>query len=674
MFSKDKTKYFVIFLSLYFYTFVEYFIFKIMKKIFIIVFFFTLQQALFAQFKNVYKSEKILKSGYSEKASKQSALMDKYDVKFYKLDINAERNTVYISGNVTINAIVKTNLLDTFAFELKDYLTIDSIYINNQKRIFSRTGDDVFVGISALAINSSISAQIFYKGMAPNTGAFFSGISSQTSQTWGNRATWTLSESFAAKQWFPVKQSLTDKIDSVYIFVTTSNDNKVGSNGILTNIVNLPNNKVRYEWKTRYPIVYYLISIAVAKYVEYNIYAHPVGLQDSVLIQNYVYDNPQALPTYLNDINRTKDFLELYSDLFGMYPFYKEKYGHSLVPLGGGMEHQTMTTLGDFNFYLNCHELSHQWWGDNVTCATWSDIWINEGFASYAEYLAADALISHQEAQQHMSDFHDYILQEPDGSVFIPPYLAIDENRIFDGRLSYKKGAAIIHNLRFEIDNDTVFYKILKQTQIRFKDSTITGMEFKAIAEEISGKNFSDFFNQWYFGEGYPYFNISYWQQNDSLYINVNQFTSTSVTPLFKMNFELKVNFNGSDTIAKFYQQTNMQTFKIPMNKLVTGIVFDPNNWIINGLVNINRIDEYKATNFLIYPNPCSDKLQIYLGSNKSGNYQIRITNISGKEILIKDWDADNFSEINISNLEKGIYFLQISDGLNKTVQKFIKQ
>ena len=644
-----------------------------MKKLFIVIFLFLAHQCMFAQYKNQYKSEKGLKSGVIETASKQLVLMDKYDVKFYKLDIKAERNTVYISGNVTIKAIVKASQLDTFAFELKDYMTIDSVYINNLKRNFNRAGDDVFVGIPALTNGANVTAQIFYKGMAPNTGAFFSGISCQTSQDWGNQITWTLSESFAAKQWFPVKQSLTDKIDSVYIFVTTSNDNKVGSNGVLTNIVNLPNNKVRYEWKTRYPMVYYLISIAVGKYVDYSIYAHPAGLQDSVLIQNYVYDNPQTLPTYLTDINRTKNFIELYSDLFGMYPFYKEKYGHSLAPLGGGMEHQTMTTLGDFNFYLNCHELSHQWWGDNVTCATWSDIWINEGFASYAEYLAANSLISYQEAQQHMRDFHDNVLQEHDGSVYIPPYMAVDENRIFDGRLSYKKGAAIIHNLRFEVGSDTVFFNIMKQVQIRFKDSTITGLDFKAVAEELSGKNLTDFFNQWYFGEGYPYFYITYSQQNDSLYINVNQLTSANVTPLFKMNVEYKIIYNGGDTIVKLYQQANVQTFKIPMNKLVTGIVFDPKNWIINGLVNINRIDENKATNFLIYPNPCSDKLQIYLGSNKSGNYQIRITDISGKEILIKNWFADNSSEIDISNLEKGIYFLQISDGMNKSVQKFIK-
>jgi len=645
---------------------------KNLISIIVLVFF---QQILYAQFKQNFVSGKSYNSvSVNRKASVQSVLMNKYDVKFYKLDINVERTSVYVAGNVTINAKVISNQLDTFAFELKDYFTIDSVLINNQKKSFKRAGDDVMVGINPLATGSAISAKIFYNGMPPNSGNFFSGISNKTSTTWGNQLTWTLSESFAAKEWFPVKQSLTDKADSAYIFVTTSNDNKVGSNGILTNIVNLPNNKVRYEWKTRYPIVYYLISIAVGKYVDYSIYAHPAGLQDSILIQNYIYDNPATLPYFKTEIDRTPGFIELFSDMFGLYPFYKEKYGHSLVPLGGGMEHQTMTTQGDFNFYLTSHELSHQWWGDNITCATWSDIWINEGFASYAEYLAANSLINYQEAQQHMQNFHNYVMSQPDGSVYIPPLQAADENRIFDGRLSYQKGAAIIHNLRFEVGNDTIFFNILKQTQIRFKDSTITGLDFKAVTEELTGKNFTDFFNQWYFGEGFPTFNIVYSQHNDTLVMNVNQTTSAAVTPLFKMNMEYKIKFPTGDTIVKLYHQANAETFKIPVHKPVTGIVVDPNNWIVNGIGSVSGISENQAINFIIFPNPCSDYLQIYLGNMKNENYKVSVYDIAGKFLLSDLNFNDENKRINIQNLEKGIYFLQISDGMNKTLKKFIKQ
>ncbi len=648
-----------------------------MKKFISFLLFILLQNALYSQYVHPFQSEKRYNNkqyNYSKANVKQSALMDKYDVKFYKLDIKAERTTVYIEGNVTIDSKVIVNHLDTFVFELKDYFIIDSVKINNQIKTINRLGDEVFVGINPLNIGASISAQIFYHGMPPNTGGFFTGISCRTDPLWGNQITATLSEPFAAKEWFPVKQSLKDKADSAYIFVTTSNDNKVGSNGLLTATIPLPNNKVRYEWKTRYPIDYYLISIAVGKYVDYSIYAHPTGIQDSILIQNYIYDHFMALPHYKTEIDRTVGFLELYSTLFGIYPFYKEKYGHCMAPIGGGMEHQTMTTQDGFNFYLTSHELSHQWWGDNVTCASWSDIWINEGFASYAEYLAAQNSWSQQEAQNHMLTFHNNIKSLPGGSVYIPPYQAIDENRIFNDRLSYKKGAAIIHNLRFEINNDSVFFHIFKTVQTRFKDSTMTGMDFKAVAEELSGKNFTDFFNQWYFGEGFPTFNIVYSQQNDTLVMNVNQSTSSTTTSLFKMMMEYKVLSALGDTIIKLYHSANTETFKIRINKPISDLEVDPNNWVVNGNGNISRITENHAVNFMIYPNPCDDYLNVYLASLANKNFDISVFDISGKKILSeKNIMSDNF-KINTQNLEKGIYFLEIKNDIQKSVQKFVKQ
>ena len=146
---------------------------------------------------------------------------------------------------------------------------------------------------------------------------------------------------------------------------------------------------MRYEWKSRHPIDYYLISVSVAPYLEYLNYAHPP--RPTVPVVNYVY-NQAALGNFQSEIDRTPGFIENYSALCGLYPFADEKYGHSMAPLGGGMEHQTMTTQDGFNFTLTAHELFHQWFGDNVTCGSWEDIWLNEGFASYGEYLSLQAL------------------------------------------------------------------------------------------------------------------------------------------------------------------------------------------------------------------------------------------------------------------------------------------
>jgi len=175
------------------------------------------------------------------------------------------------------------------------------------------------------------------------------------------------------------------------MFLTCDDDCMAGSNGVLTNIVELPNNKKRFEWKSNYPINYYLLSYAVAEYQDYSIYAHPEG-SEPILIQNFVYDNSYYLSGNKEDIDHTIDLIEVFSDKFGFYPFVNEKYGHCLTTLGGGMEHKTITTLVSFGFGLVAHELGHMWFGDYVTCATWKDIWINEGFVSYTEYVAAENL------------------------------------------------------------------------------------------------------------------------------------------------------------------------------------------------------------------------------------------------------------------------------------------
>ena len=250
--------------------------------------------------------------------------------------------------------------------------------------------------------------------------------------------------------------------------------------------------------------------------------------------------------------------------------------------------------------------------------------------------------------------------------------LAVDENRIFDGRLSYDKGAAIIHNLRFEVGNDSIFFQIFKTVQIRFKDSTITGLDFKAVAEELSGKNFTDFFNQWYFGEGFPTLDVVYSQQNDTLVMNVNQSTSAAITPLFKMNMEYKVKFLTGDTIIKLFHQANTETFKIPMHKLVKGLEIDPNNWVVNGNGSVKLIADTQAVSFVVFPNPCSDYLQFYLRNN--GNYEFSVFDVTGKNIMSDIIFNTEMIKLNIQNLEKGIYFLQISDSVNRTVQKFVKK
>lgn len=646
----------------YFYVINNYLIFHPMKNVFkIVLLFVTVLTFSKINAQKVCSTEghkACCSSTKTLKAIQQTPLLHHYDVKFYHLDIAVERTSIDIEGQVSILAQVTTPVLDTFAFELINALGIDSVLINGINSTFTRTGDEVFVKVlPGIAQGNMVEARIFYGG-TPSSGGFFSGISNAQSPTWGNRITWTLSEPFNARQWFPCKQVLPDKADSVYVFITTSDENKAGSNGLLENIVPLPGNKVRYEWKSRYPINYYLISIAVGKYVDYSFYAHPAGLNDSILIQNYIYDNPQTLPYFKTQIDLTDDFIELFSDLYGLYPFWQEKYGHCMAPLNGGMEHQTMTTQGTFTFTLTSHELGHQWFGNNVTCATWSDIWINEGFASYSEYLALENLNSPNHITW-MKDAHNTITGEPGGSVFVPVNQANDENRIFNGRLSYKKGAAILHMLRIELQDDVMFFDILKAFQIQFKDSVATGDDFKELTENMSGKNFDYFFDQWYYGEGHPIYDIVWLPFNDTLFISSTQTPSTFTAGVFDMLLPFSVYSPAGDTTFWVRQDEAMETFALYFPHQIDSIKFDPDHHMLKVLSNmVQGQQEAKLSlqNFLAMPNPANDAVTLQFATPE--NRHISIFSSTGslvQEII----SSETVLHLNISHLAPGLYLIK---------------
>ncbi len=643
-----------------------------MKNTLLILFVFATGQ-LFGQITNPdsYKSlrESRLKSDIN---LYYNPLMDKYDIFFVKLDIEVSDQSTFISGNVTIQAKVAKEL-DTLLFDFSNYMTVDSVFINNKKITVEHSDNIIkYIFDIPVSIGENIKAQIFYRGTPDPDGR---GVTNAYSQNWGKNVTWTLSESFHAYKWWPCKQVLSDKIDSVYIFLTCDDDCKAGSNGLLTNEVDLVNNKKRFEWKTFYSINYYLISYAVAEYQDYSIYANPEG-SDPVLIQNYIYEGNDCLDNYKSDIDETINFIELFSDKFGLYPFANEKYGHCLTELGGGMEHQTMTTLGNFGFGLVSHELGHMWFGDYVTCATWQDIWINEGFASYTEYVALENLQSATDANSWMNTAHTYAFEEPNKSVYIPFTEAFNESRIFNYRLSYKKGAAIIHMIRHEINDDDLFFASLRNYLSEYGDSVATGDDFKTSIEYSTGIDFDLFFDQWYYGKGYPRFDVEYTQVNDTLFMAVNQSTSSTETPVFQLFVDFKVYFSDGDTSLRLYQSNNFETFIIPLSKTVTNIIVDPNNWILNEAGTIDSVDSpgNNKSLFSFFPNPAKEIINIRFNVRLySQKKQIQIMDLNGR--LMKTITSNsNLIPVNISDLSTGVYFVKGISSKNTHTYKFIKQ
>ncbi len=408
-----------------------------------------------------------------------------YDVRFYFLDLNVSDTSTYMEGRVAVHVAVNDQTGQHIILDMSNLLHADSVLVNQRKTDFSQNDNQLNVTLPVLADGDSIVViDVFYHGLGKNV--VLPGVYNKVVASLNRRITWTLSEPFDAQNWFPCKQSLTDQADSVYVFLSTDKNLKAGSNGLLSASTDLPGNRVRYEWKSRYPIDYYLISFAVGDYMDYSFYA-PVNDSDSVLVQNYIYNDAEYYNQNKPLIDKTSDLMKLYSGLFGDYPFKDEKYGHSVAPGGGGMEHQTMTTLVNFSFLLVAHELAHQWFGDYVTCETWQDIWINEGFASYSEYLANQYLVSQTEADSWIIRTHEYVKSVPGGSVFVPEEYANDEDRIFEYRLTYSKGAAIIHMIRQEVGNDDLFFNILREFLKRYSNGNATGNDFRDLCTEMTG-------------------------------------------------------------------------------------------------------------------------------------------------------------------------------------------
>ena len=207
----------------------------------------------------------------------------------------------------------------------------------------------------------------------------------------GQPVAWTLSEPYFAREWWPCKDHPSDKADSTRVTVTVPEGLRVGSNGLLESEITEAG-RTTYTWFERYPITTYLVSIAVGPYAVFEqTYVRPDSLvalygplELPILHYKYVDPRQTSLPSGWAE---ALEMMPVFESWFGPYPFPLEKYGHAEFGWGGGMEHQTMSSMGGFNTSLVAHELAHMWFGDLITMNSWPHLWLTEGFASYSELL-----------------------------------------------------------------------------------------------------------------------------------------------------------------------------------------------------------------------------------------------------------------------------------------------
>lgn len=574
-----------------------------------------------------------------------------YDVKWYRCFWVMDPAVRQISGNVTIYFKPLKPAFDSLVLDMNQALSADSVkYHNNKINSWNHVSDQLVTHFTnPLPQNLIDSITVFYHGVPPDDGFGTFEISTHN----GTPVLWTLSEPYGASNWWPCKNGLTDKADSVDITIRTPDGYRTATNGILVSTSSQGGFK-DYHWKHRYPIATYLVGVAVTNYSSFNQQVPFNG--DTLKVVNYVY--PEDSATAVAQLPVIVPMIQLYDTLFGIYPFQREKYGHAQFSWGGGMEHQTMTFVTNFQFELIAHELGHMWFGDKVTCGSWTDIWLNEGFATYLsglcyEHLSPDLWVRFRQVRIKQ------ITSLPGGSVYCPD--TTDINRIFNSRLSYAKGAMILHQLRWII-GDSAFFTALDNylNDFGLAYGFARTENLKAHLESSGGQDLTWYFNDWFTGEGYPQYLINWSQTGDTLAFTVRQSQSSPTVSFFEMPVQIKLKNSLHDTLIRVSNTFNGQMFSVRLPFKADSLIFDPYYQIISGNNTVNAVAERDLKASLqVVPNPATDHVTFRMGGLNAGAHgSIRIYDDSGR---MKDelfpGPAQTEIMLNTRDYPAGLYF-----------------
>ena len=597
-----------------------------------------------------------------------------FDVSYYKLALNINYSPKSLSGAVTVSAKSLEDNLTSVFLDLTDVLTVDSITSNNQSLSFNHSENKLVITFSkSYSYNEPFTLTVYYHGVPITTGLGSFVFDSHK----GEPSIWTLSEPYGARDWWPCKDTPADKADSSDVLITCPS-NLIGvSNGILTDVIDNSNGTKTYIWKSRYPIANYLISLAISNYSVYTKYFH-YSETDSMPVVNYIY--PEDLEEVKPELDKTTKMLEIFGKLYGEYPFIKEKYGHAEFG-SGGMEHQTITSIGIINQGVIAHELTHQWFGDKVTCKNWENIWLNEGFATYGEGLYYEF----SGDEQSYNSFLSYNMSRAKngiGTIYVNDISSI--NNIFNGNKSYSKGAIVLHMLR-GIVGDSVFFNVLKNY---LKDPGLaygnaTTEDFERVAEATSGLPLNYFFNQWIYGENYPKYILTWGFDQSSL----NQYNLSlvleqavnSYPKFFTMPIQIKISTSAGDTTITVFNNAQIQDFNFTVNGKPTLLTFDPDNFLLKDVIISDPpsvLSKYEFELGQNYPNPFNNSTNISYSLTKESFVTLKVYDSLGREVssLVNgDRRAGTYKiSFDGSSFASGIYFYRLSSDEFNAVKKML--
>jgi aminopeptidase N len=500
-----------------------------------------------------------------------------YDITYHKLQFKVDPANYFISGIVTTTFTAVTNL-STVTFDLTNQLTVSYVTQNGLALSFSQNANnELTISLpNVLYSGSSATVTISYSGVPPKQEEAF--ISSTHNDT---PVLYTLSEPYGARDWWPCKQDLNDKVDAIDIYITAPSQYVSVSNGIEPAPPIINGSDKTTHFRHSYPIPAYLIAIAVTNYSVYNQTGGTAPHQYPII--NYVY--PETLALVKTQLDQTPMILNLYERLFETYPFHTEKYGHAQFGWGGGMEHTTVSFMDNFDRDLIAHEMAHQWFGGKITCGSWKDIWLNEGFATYVATLVIENFDGQAAFTKEKAKMINNITSQTNGAVYLTDAELTDVNRIFSSRLTYNKGAMVLNMLRFKM-GDALFFQgvknYLKDANLAYKFAKTPNLQ--SHLETAYGSSLTEFFNDWIYRQGYPTYTISAQNlEGGKAKFIINQTQSDPSVSFFEMPVPIRVfGKKGQQLDLVLNNTVNGESFTENVPFTITSLIFDPNKNIIS--------------------------------------------------------------------------------------------
>ena len=634
-----------------------------------------------------YCSLKRMKRGTSlQKISSAASPVHSYDVLRYSLNLDLYENfsspfphTFTASNTVTLRIDSAVSSIKLHA--VKSSLSIQSVTLGTKALTFAQDADFATITLDTVRNpGETLVLKIVYKHNDVADGSF---------NVASDGMVFTDAEPEGARYWFPCWDSPADK---ALLDLTAKVPGSVllGSNGRLADSTK-NGDTITYHWVSRDPIATYLVVIsAKVGYKLDLVYWHPPAHpQDSIPFRFYsnAGENNSSIRS------RIGPMASRYSELFGEHPFEKNGFATLNGLFGwGGMENQTLTSL-----CANCwkenyvsHEFAHQWFGDMITCATWADIWLNEGFATYCEALWHEYIPGYAAYKSDIErDAADYIALNKGWAMYDPNWAITtpDVNTLFDLGITYDKGACVLHMLRYVLGDSTFFaaIKAYATDTASFRLKTATTDDFIAKINSVAGQDLNWFFDAWVKKPNYPVYanEFSIDSGQKSILFRVRQTQKTP--PLFQMPVELRVSFTeGPDSTVQFFQSSFNQTVSFTFSRIPSNVVFDPDNQIVLKKATTTQVTDVPRElsvpiSFALeqnFPNPFNPNTLIRYQLPERMAVELRLYDILGSDmgtIVSGIQDAGEHSVVwNAGNYASGTYFYTMKAGSFEETKRLV--